>query len=78
MSKILIIPYSVNFRYCLEANKVGKGDRIQVDILNMDIRENLTDEVKFEQSPEDDEVRRFKSSLSSKTFSIIPFAPFPV
>ena len=48
MSKILIIPYSVNCRYCLEANKVGKGDRIQVDILNMDIRENLTDEVKFE------------------------------
>ena len=48
MSKILIIPYSVNFKYCLEANKVGKGDRIQVDILNMDIRENLTDEVKFE------------------------------
>lgn len=54
-SKILIIPFSANFWYCLEENKVEKGDRIQVGILNMNIRENLTDKVKFEQSPEDSE-----------------------
>ena len=48
VSKILIILFSVNFGYCLEENKVGKGDRIQVDILNMDIGENVTDKVKFE------------------------------
>ena len=55
VSKILIIPFSANFWYCLEENKVEKGDRIQVGILNMNIRENLTDKMKFEQSPEDSE-----------------------